>query len=152
MSFDTGEQFIKEGQHVLCCPVLMDYLYDQFGRKIYTKDIAAVERLIALKKKGGSSPWPVIEQCIKIWEDKRPKEWKSFLFEVDRVRGSRANKFAVSKKDKVHGGYLRYILDIPDLVIFLIRRVYSVTELPMTKDFLYEFARRFPHMRVAEKL
>lgn len=132
----------------------MNYIYDQFGRKIYTKDIQAVERLIALKKKSGSSPWPVIEECIKIWEDKKPKEWKSFLIEVDRVRGSRANKFAASdpKKDRVHNGIIRYILDIPEFVMFLMRKVYSVDELPMTKQFLYEFASRFPRLRVAEKL
>ena len=132
----------------------MDYLYDSLGRKILTKDISAVERLITLKKKSGTSPWPVIEECIKIWEDKKPLEWKSFLFEVANVRDSRANKFASSdpKKDKVHGGQLRYILDIPDFVMFLIRRVYSVDELPMTKQFLYEFARRFPKLRVAEKI
>lgn len=132
----------------------MNYLYDQFGRKIYSKDIQAVERLVALKKKSGSTPWPVIEECIKIWEDKRPKEWKSFLFEVETVRNSRANKFAASdpKKDTVHNGYIRYILDIPDMVMFMLRKVYSVEELPMNKPFLYEFARRFPKMRVAERL
>src|SRR3990167_3184514 len=109
------------------------YIYDSFGIKRKLSDLTAVDRLFKLKETSCSNPWPVISECIKIWEQTNPKEWQSFLFELQDIKKSRRDKFASSdpKKDKRHGGILRYTLDIPEKVMYMIRCIYSPQELPM---------------------
>ena len=132
----------------------MSYFLDQFGRKRKWSDVSAVMEIARLKEKSGSNPWPVIEKCIDIWKETNPTEWKSFLYEIEETKGTRRNKFAASdeRKDRVHNGILRYTLDIPEKVLYMIRAIYSATELPMNRSFFLEFAKRFPRMRVAEKI
>ncbi len=123
------------------------YIYDQFGDRIDLKDVGYVEQLIHLKNTSGSNPWPVIEKCIEVWSLKNPTEYKSFIIEVDRTRDTRRDKFGASKTKST-----RYLLDIPEKVMYMIRTIYSVEELPMNKDFLREFAKKFPKFSVAEKI
>ena len=133
----------------------MTFIYDSFGIKRKLSDLNAVERLFTLKEKNGSNPWPVIEECVSIWERTNPNEWKSFLFEIEETRKSRRDKFASSdpRKDKKHGGILRYTLDIPEKVMFMIRCIYSPQELDMgTSEFVIAWAKKFPKMKVAEKI
>lgn len=126
----------------------MSYIYDSLGRKINLNDVATVDGFFALKEKHGSNPWPVIEKVIDFWKEKKPSEWRSFLYNLDEVRQSRADhKFGLSK-----GKTLRYTLDIPEYVVYLMRIIYSAQELPMNRRFFLEFARKFPKMKVAEKL
>lgn len=123
------------------------YIYNSLGQKIDMKDVSAVEALLKLKKKSGSSPWPVIEKCIEIWEKKRPSEWRAFLVEVKDVKQTRRNKLASSESG---GG--RYLLDLPEKLMYMIRAIYSSEELNMNKDFMREFARRYPKFAVPENL
>ena len=130
------------------------FLFDQFGVKRNVKHLNAVERLFALKEKSGSNPWPVVEECFKIWESTNPTEWRAFLYELEDTKKTRRDKFASSdpRKDKRFGGILRYTLDVPEKVINMIRCVYSHEELPMDRQFFQEFAKRFPKTKVAEKI
>ena len=132
----------------------MEYIYDQFGKKKKLSDIRAVDNLFRLKQANGGNPWPVIEEILKLWEAKakRLNQWNSYLFNLESTKETRKNKFAASKADPVHGGILRYILDIPEFVVYAIRMVYNADELPMDKRFNEEFARRFPNFQVAEKI
>lgn len=130
----------------------MEFIYDQFGRKRKLAHINAVERLENLKAKHGSNPWPVIEECFNIWTATNPSEWQSYLVYLDDIRETRKDKKYASTKDKVTGGYLRYTLDIPQKVMYMIRMIYSSEELDMSKEFFKAFARKFPQMRVAEKI
>lgn len=138
---------------VLSLPSQFIMFYDQFGRPRKLSDLNAVVEIEKLKQKSGSNPWPVIEKIIDVWQKTRPREWKAFLYEIDDVRKTRRGKFASSdpRKDE-HGGILRYTLDIPQKVMYMIRAVYTNDELPMDKKFFREFAVRFPKMRVAEKI
>lgn len=130
------------------------YIFDKFGIKRNVSDINAVERLFRLKASSGSNPWPVIEECVKIWQSTNPSQYKSFLFDLGVMKQTRRDKFASSdpKKDKVHGGILRYTLDIPEKVMYMIRCIYSTDELPMDREFFRAWAKRFPKMKVAEKI
>lgn len=110
-------------------------------------DVQAVEAIIVLKKKSGSNPWPVVEKCIEIWEKKRPLEWKSFLVEIDLVKKTRRNKHASSESK---GG--RYLLDIPTNLMYMIRKAYSAEELPMNREFMREFARRYSRFAIPQNL
>lgn len=127
---------------------------DKFGIPRKLSDVAAVERLFNLKEKSGSDPWPVIEEILKMWEKKARKanQWDSYLIELQSTRETRKNQFAASDADDVHGGILRYTLDIPEWVAYAIRMLYTPEELPMNRDFYHAFADRFPKMKVAEKI
>ena len=128
------------------------FLFDSFGIKRDIKHLNAVERLFALKEKAGSNPWPVIDECFKMWESTNPSEYKSFLVQVDDLRHTRKDRKYASTTDKVTGGILRYTLDIPEKVLNMIRCVYSAEELPMDRKFFMEFSKRFPRTKIAEKL
>lgn len=127
-------------------PIFM--LYNQYGESIDLGDVAIVEEMMRLKRESVSDPWPVIGKCIEIWNKKRPTEWKSFLVEVGQVKATRKNEFASTKR----GGGGRYLLDIPEYVMLLIRACYTVEELPMNKSFMREFAKKFPIFTVPERL
>lgn len=128
------------------------YYFDQFGIPKKWEHVRAVDRLVKLKRTNGSNPWPVIEECIKIWEATRPKEWKSYIIELGKLRATRKDRKFASTKDKVTGGYLRYTLDIPEKVMKMIRCIYNPDELPMNREFFLAWSRKFPQMKVAEKL
>lgn len=125
-------------------------IYDQFGISRDTKHYEAVNRLIALKKKSGTDPFPVIEECFKIWKASAPGTWQSYLVRLENIKHTRADEHA-SVYDKEHGGYLRYTLDIPEKVMMMIRMIYTADELPMDKKFFREFAKRFKEHVVPEK-
>lgn len=128
-------------------------IYDQFGIPRDTKHIRAVQYLEEVKTASGSDPWPVIEACFKVWEETAPSEYTSHLFYLDDIRSSRADKFASSgKKDRKHGGILRYTIDIPEKVMFMIRCLYDSSELPMDREFFMKFAKRFPKYKIAKKM
>lgn len=126
------------------------YINDSRGIPHKLKDVAAVDHLIRLKNKN-TSPWPVIEEIIRVWTERNPKEWKAFLVDIDTMRETRKESKYASSYDKITGGILRYTLDIPEKVIYMIHALYSTSELDMNRDFFQEFARRFPKMTVAQK-
>ena len=132
----------------------MEFIYDQFGQKRKLSDIRAVDNLFRIKQNNAGNPWPVIDEILKLWEAKAKKlnQWDSYLFNLESTKETRKNDFAASKADPVHGGILRYILDIPEFVIYALRMVYNIDELPMDKKFNEEFARRYPKFKVAQKI
>jgi len=127
--------------------------YDAVSRRLVNaSDSAAADKLIQLKKDSGSNPWPVIEACINIWAAKHPIEWESNLIRLEEIRKTRKDSKFASTKDKVTGGTLRYTLDIPQTIIYMIRCIYDSTELEMNREFFLLWGRKFPKMKIAEKL
>ncbi len=122
-------------------------IYNAYGQSRDTKDIQAIDHLVKLKQKNQSNYWPVIEECLKIWASKRPQEYKSFLLDLKDMQETRTDKYASSKT-----GMFRYTLDIPETVVFMLRKLYTTQEMPMDKKFFRDWARRFPKMKVAEKI
>jgi hypothetical protein len=125
----------------------MDYIFNAFGEKRQVADIEAASRLIKLKEKHGSNVWPVIDEILRIWIAKHPQEYKSFLFELKDMKETRRNKFASSETEMY-----RYTLDIPETVIYMIRKLYPEKDLPMDKKFFRTWARKYPKMRVSERI
>jgi hypothetical protein len=123
------------------------------------KIVAYAEELLTLKDKSiieeANGIWIVIRRIIEIWKETHPKQWSSYLVELDSIRQTRFDsKYGLSKNSKMyHGdrGNLRYTLDIPEQVYMMIRAVYNDEELPMDKEFFSRFARKFPMFKVAEK-
>ena len=130
----------------------MAIIYDHLGIPRKTDDINAVVRLFQMKEANGSNPWPVIEECFNIWSTQNPEKWDSYLIYLDSIKQTRKDKKFASTKDKVTGGYLRYTIDIPQKVMYMIRQLYNSEELDMNRDFWMEFAKKFPKLRIAEKL
>lgn len=122
-------------------------IYNQYGEPRDINDIAAAKKLVALKEKHGGNYWPVVEEVLKIWSEKRPHEYKSFLVELKDMQETRRNKFASSETEM-----FRYTLDIPETVVFMLRKLYATDEMPMDKKFFRSWAKKFPKMKVAEKI
>ena len=114
--------------------------------------LRAVEELEKLKSKHGSNPWPVIEKCFDVWKSTEPTQWRAHLIEVRDLKNSRKDPVFASSMDPRTGGILRYTLDIPEKVMMMIRMLYSEEELPMDRQFFLEFGKRFPYLKVANKL
>lgn len=136
----------------------MTMIYDQFGQSQKIEHLGAVQRLEGLKEKNGSNPWPVIEECIQIWKQSSPTQWKSYLVYLDELKSSRKTSkvgratYRGVSKDNEQGGYTSYVMDIPEKVMLMIRCMYNSDELPMNKDFYYELGKRFPTLLVREKV
>lgn len=122
-------------------------IYNAYGERRDTRDIEAATRLIKLKGKHGDDVWPVIEEVLRIWSAKHPKEYKSFLLELADIKETRRGKFATSESEM-----FRYTLDIPEKVIYMLRKLYTINELDMNKEFFRKWAKKFPKMQVAEKI
>lgn len=126
----------------------MDILAGQKPVNLYAA--SAADRLLDLKKKHSSDPWPVIEECINIWKDSKPKQWQSYVLYLDEVREGLSDKKHGKGNDK--NSSIRYTLDIPQTVYSMIRCVYNADELPMDKSFFSKFGRKFKQFQIAEKI
>lgn len=120
-------------------------IYNQYGEPRKLSDLEAVKGLIKLRDKG--DVWPVVEECLRIWMAKHPAQYKSFLWELEDVKQTRRNKFASSETEMY-----RYTLDIPETVIYMLRKLYTTDQLPMDKKFFRAWAKKYPKMQVAEKI
>ena len=120
---------------------------------------AYADELLSLKDKSiieeANGIWIVIKRIIEVWQETHPKQWQSYLVELDNVRATREDlEFGKSRDTKKHRGdrgNIRYTLDIPQAIYMMIRAVYSEEELPMNKEFFRRFGRKFPVFKVAEK-
>lgn len=121
-------------------------VFNSFTSTLVDSDtMLLANKLIELKK---TKPmWKVIDFIITWWINTKPKEWRAHLVELQDLKETRKNKFA-STKDKS----LRYVLDIPEKVIMIIRKLYDVNECPMDKKWMLTFAKRYPRFLVAERL
>jgi len=127
-------------------------VFDGVSNKIVDADvIRAAERLIKLKKQ--NKLWETIEEIIKVWIAKNPSRWDAVLIHLDDIKGTRRDrKFATGKGTTWGSGQIRYLVDIPQEVILMIRTLYTSEELPMNKEFFREFAKRFEKFRIPEKI
>ncbi len=122
-------------------------IFNKYGELRDIRDSEAATRLIKLKEQHGSNVWPVVDECLKIWADKHPQEYKSHLYDLQDLKETRRDKFASSETEMY-----RYILDIPEAVIFMLRKLYTTQELPMDKPFMRKWARKYPKMQIASKI
>ena len=125
-------------------------ILDSFGRKIPQGATEFVDQV--MKVRGATNaPWPAIDLCMNFWRKQHPEKYKSFIVTVKDLRETRKDPKFGSTYDKVHGGYFRYTLDIPQEVMFMIRKIYNTDELPMDRRFFQEFGKRYPECKVAER-
>jgi len=123
---------------------------DSVSKKIRpSQDMSIADEVMRLKQK--NKPWEVIELLMKVWADRSPAEFKAFRVQVDNHRDNLADK----KYGQTKGGgdySRRFMVAIPQALQFMIRAVYTASELPMDKEFFREFAKRFPAFKLPEKI
>jgi len=110
-------------------------------------------RLVSLRQTQGL--WTVIEEIMRMWADTNPREYQSYLIDLEDTKEdgkitSVGNKRWSNVSKDLNGSMLRHRLDIPVKVVYMIRRLYSVDECPMDADFYDEWSRRFPKTVVSE--
>jgi len=125
----------------------MQYIFNAYGEKRSLEDIQMINHLLSLKEKYQTNYWPVIEECLRIWSKKKPQEYKSFLIELKDMQETRRGKFATSQSEM-----FRYTLDIPETVVYMLRKLYTPQEMPMDKKFFRSWAKKFPNMKVAQQI
>lgn len=129
-------------------------------RLVDDKDVNFVNRLVALKQKhsafrkaGIEHFWPVMDEIIKWWRKRNPQRWESYIMTIEKERVRQdVPKWADNSKNRERtGAKLRYLVDIPQPIVLILRRLYNVDELPMNKDFWKEVWKRYPVFRIPEK-
>lgn len=128
-------------------PLFMKILSPISERLIDSSVYSKADGLVQLKKTKG--PWEVIAAIIKVWTEHSPKRWNSYLIDQQELKDSRKDSKYGTSKDK--NSALRYIADVPEPIVNMIRALYSVDELPMDKTFWRTFIKKFPIFRVPDK-
>jgi len=114
------------------------------------KVVESITQLVELKE--NKSPWEVIEEIVRVWQETCPKTYESFVYDIEMTkRNSKVTKgIRGISLDKETGGYLRHRLDIPVKVVYMIRRLYP--DMPMDKEFYKKWAKTFPKMVIESKV
>lgn len=123
--------------------------YDQKSKKLRDADtVDFVDKLFELKESRG--PWDVIDYLVEYWMIVSPEEANGFMVEIDNMREVQIDPKYGQTKDKNMDR--RLIVILPQLLQQMIRRVYTVQELPFDKNFFVEFARRYEQFKIPEKV
>jgi len=125
----------------------MDVFDGLSGRVVDSRVAEGADRL--LKTKAEKGLWPAIEECIRIWKGKNPEEWQSYLFYLKDIKTSRKTPLAHSKDSR--GRYLRYVVDVPQQVVKMIRVLYPPEDLKMDIKFWTKFGKKFREFMIPEK-
>lgn len=91
--------------------------------------------------------WETIAEVVKVWEAEKKAQYVSHLVDMADKKETRLNKYGANKEKT-----LRYLVDIPQDILAMIRILYTVEEVPFDKAFFRRFARKFPHYKVADTL
>lgn len=122
---------------------------DELSGKVYkASDVDAIEYVLKLRKE--RDPWEVIEELIRIWMVKNPGEFQGFKIHLKDVKETRQDpKFGQTPDKNMER---RLTIVFPLTLQSLIRKVYSVEELPFDRNFFQEFAMRFRMFQIPEQL
>ena len=112
------------------------------------KDIVDADYVFTQKNKI-KDPWRVIDILVNMWAERSPERFKAFKLHLDDTRsGLRDRKFATTPDKHMER---RLVVIFPQDLYLMIRSVYKAWELPFSRDFNYEFAKRYPFFKIPEK-
>ena len=129
---------------------------DQF-RYAPSGAVLTADHLIELKHKYSNDIWYVIGKVIEAWQKTNPQGYRSFIISHEQIKQTQktynigTSSFSGVSKDKATGGILRYTLDIPEKIIYMLRALYSPQELPFDRDFYAKFGKKFPQFKIMER-
>ena len=118
------------------------------GRLEDANTVLAADALLEARK---TKPfWEVVEQVINFWAKKEPRAYRSYLVNLSEIKETRQDqKHATAKTDKTRP--LRYLIDVPEFVVLILRKLYDANELNMDKNFWVKFGNKFPIFKVPAK-
>ena len=118
------------------------------------KAVSMGDRLVSLRN--SKSMWEVIDEIMRMWADTNPKEYDSYLVDLQDTKDT-GKLYSLSGGKSIsnvsldsNGSLLRHRLDIPVKVVYMIRRLYSTEECPMDAEFYDEWSKRYPKTVVSE--
>ncbi len=121
---------------------------EQTGKITDASAIDTVDKILEMKKT--KDPWEVVDQLVQIWYAKSPEEAQGVLVQVEDLKDTRKDQTFAETDDKNMNR--RLIVLFPLALQALIRKVYTVEELPFNKPFFREFAKRYQAFQIPEKL
>lgn len=119
------------------------------GRIVDKDDYVLTDKIIEARR--NKNIWDVIDLLLKVWAKKAPNEVKAMKVQIADYKSDLIDK----KFGQTKGGKQierRFTLAFPQQLMFLIRKVYPVQELPMDKRFFATFAKKYPFFQIPEHL
>ena len=116
-------------------------------RVIEAETVKIVDALLEAKWK--KPFWAVVEAVIGYWATKEPKAYRSYIVNLNSIKETRKDRYATSGKKDYN--QLRYLIDVPEFVVLILRKLYDTSELDMDKKFWTDFGKHFPLFKVPEK-
>ena len=124
------------------------------GRLVKARDLVKVDHLLKLK---ATQPfWNVVEEVVKMWMNKSPKEWKSYIIHLDMVKADQKRTSIAGKRWRGvsrHDGIERSLLiDFPLWIHLCLKKLYpEENQYLNSKEFFRKMADKFPIFRIREK-
>lgn len=115
------------------------------NKLIDSSKLQFVDKLERLRMAG--KHWEAIDAIVDYWISRNPRKYKSFVIEIDQKRKTRLNKHGSNTAKS-----MRSLVDMPEDVYYLIRKLYNTEELEIDKEFMHTFYKRYPVFRVSETL
>lgn len=108
--------------------------------------VAAIDRIVDASKT--KTFWEFVDEVILSWERVNPGKWREQVVEVQNSRDNlRDKKFATTESKHMER---RFLLRMPEFVNVAITKFFPDVE--MDRKFYNTFARRYPALRVSEKI
>ena len=111
-------------------------------------DVSFADKVIEAKKT--KDRWEVIELLVNAWAERTPEDFQAFKVHLQDLKETRIDKKFGTTPDKDMDR--RMIIAFPEKLMYMIRAVYKVDELPMNRTFYREFAKRFRVFQIPEKI
>ena len=123
---------------------------DLARKKLYkASGVSLAEKVAEMKRQGKT--WDIIDLLVESWtkenDGKEFAAYKGFLEETREVQRDR--KFGRTENQDQDR---RYIISMPEQLMYMIRGVFRPKELIMDREFFLDFAKRYPFFRIPEKL
>ena len=119
------------------------------GRIRKLADVELAEDIV--KTRNQKDHWAVIDKLIKTWEERTPDEVQAIKINLEQYKeGLYDKEFGQTRLGKEQER--RFSLVFPLQLQNMIRTLYSAEDVPFSKEFYRDFAKRYPRFRVAEKM
>lgn len=123
---------------------------DPYEGKLHdAASVSLADKILAMKRKGKT--WEIIDEMVSAWIDKNDgREFAAFKAYLNDAREVQQDKKFGRTKNQDQDR--RYVLSMPQELMFMIRSIFKPTELIMDTEFFIDFAKRYPVFRIPDKL
>jgi len=111
-----------------------------------------IEKLMKLRD--DKKQWEAIDEIVRFFKKFYPIEYKESVDISRGLRKTRGDKWGRGHKDlhkEARQANLRMVMNLPFRLTVIIRKVYTIEELPFDRKFLRIIAEKYPEILVPEK-